>query len=295
MVTRFDHTVIAVRDLSAAIRAFAALGFAVSPGGKHTGRGTENAIIRFGLDYLELLAVTDEVEARAGGLNRAALADFLREHDGGLAGYALASQQIGADAERLRSFGMSVEGPFAMSRTRPDGTRLAWRLAVPEGVAWRRPWPFLIEWETPDATRLAVEQPGTQPNGATGVSGVTVLVRDLEAGINLYQKGLGLTLQDRGPLPNLVAERARFSVGPRNTTIDLLAPTGSGEISQALAATGEGLYSVVLATSDLEASREYLASAGVATTSIPARPDALLIAPQAALGARLEWCEQPAS
>ncbi len=56
---RFDHAVIAVQDLDAAMAAYRDLGFAVTPGGKHTGRGTHNAIIRFGLDYLELLAVYD--------------------------------------------------------------------------------------------------------------------------------------------------------------------------------------------------------------------------------------------
>ncbi|SRR6266566_4137266 len=66
MITRFDHTVIAVRDLDAAISTYQALGFDVSPGGRHTGLGTSNAIIRFGLDYLELLSVSDRVEAEQG-------------------------------------------------------------------------------------------------------------------------------------------------------------------------------------------------------------------------------------
>ncbi len=57
MISRFDHAVIAVRNLDAAISAYRALGFEVSPGGHHTGLGTYNAIIRFGLDYIELLAL----------------------------------------------------------------------------------------------------------------------------------------------------------------------------------------------------------------------------------------------
>lgn len=287
MITRFDHAVIAVSDLSTATRAFQSLGFAVSPGGKHTGRGTENAIIRFGLDYLELLAISDEEEARAQGLNRAALADFLRDHEGGLVGYALAAQNIAEDADRLRAFGLTVEGPFEMSRQRPDGTTLAWRLAVPEGVPWRRPWPFLIEWETPDATRLTVEQPAAQPNGVTGVWGVSVLVRDLDAAVALYRDGLGLPLRERTLLPESAGERARFTVGTRATTIEVLAPRGEGEVAQALVAYGEGLYAVVLATPDLAASHRYLTAAGIATSAVPGRPDELLLAPQAALGARL--------
>ena len=55
MPSRFDHLVIAVRDLDAAIARYQHLGFEVTPGGKHTGRGTYNALIRFGLDYIELI------------------------------------------------------------------------------------------------------------------------------------------------------------------------------------------------------------------------------------------------
>ena len=56
MITRFDHAVIAVADLERAIEAYSALGFDVSPGGRHEHRGTHNALIRFGgVDYVELL------------------------------------------------------------------------------------------------------------------------------------------------------------------------------------------------------------------------------------------------
>ena len=49
MITRFDHAVIAVRDLDEAMRRYQALGFDVRPGGRHVGLGTHNTLIRFGL------------------------------------------------------------------------------------------------------------------------------------------------------------------------------------------------------------------------------------------------------
>jgi hypothetical protein len=63
VITRFDHLVIGVRDLHMASDAFRRLGFDVRPGGNHTRLGTHNALIRFGLDYLELLAIHDAAEA----------------------------------------------------------------------------------------------------------------------------------------------------------------------------------------------------------------------------------------
>jgi catechol 2,3-dioxygenase-like lactoylglutathione lyase family enzyme len=65
MITRFDHAVIAVRDLEAATQQYQKLGFEVRPGGKHTGRGTYNSIIRFGLDYIELISIYDRDELSA--------------------------------------------------------------------------------------------------------------------------------------------------------------------------------------------------------------------------------------
>jgi hypothetical protein len=58
----------------------------------------------------------------------------------------------------------------------------------------------------------------------------------------------------------------------RAPTIDPFVPRGEGEIAQALAANGEGLYAVVLATPDLAASRQYLTAAGIATSAVTERP-----------------------
>lgn len=77
MPTRFDHVMIAVRDLDTAIKQFQRLGFDARPGGRHTGRGTHNGLIRFGLDYVELLSVYDEAEARANNSRGQTILDAL--------------------------------------------------------------------------------------------------------------------------------------------------------------------------------------------------------------------------
>ena len=68
-----DHVLIAVRDLSAAGRAFEGLGFNVTPEGRHPGRGTHNRLVVFGPEYLELIAVHDPTE----GLSRPHMVPFL--------------------------------------------------------------------------------------------------------------------------------------------------------------------------------------------------------------------------
>ncbi len=167
MPTRFDHAVIAVRDLDAGIKRYQRLGFDVLPGGRHTGRGTHNALFRFGLDYVELLAVYDENEARANNSIGRGITNLLTDQTTSLIGYALATTTIEQDAQRFRGTDAELPRPNAMSRKRPDGQQLSWRTLAPGGVSWGRPWPFLIQWDTPDEQRLQIDLPGTHPNGAT--------------------------------------------------------------------------------------------------------------------------------
>jgi catechol 2,3-dioxygenase-like lactoylglutathione lyase family enzyme len=253
MVTRFDHLVIAVRDLEAASERFRALGFEVRSGGEHPGQGTRNAIIRFGLDYIELLAIRDEAEAHAGGLSGAALVEYLRAHAWGMAGYALATDDIEGDAARLAAEGMPVVGPFEMSRQRPDGATLAWRLLIPGGTPWRRSWPFLIQWETPDSERLTVERPGAHPNGIAGALGALVTVRDLAATADLYERGLGLL---RSPTPALEGFGAVFSAGKTFVALGAQADVAPSQ-------PDEGVYSVTLAAPDPVVTAAWLADHGV--------------------------------
>ncbi len=59
-----------------------------------------------------------------------------------------------------------------IERLRPDGRLLSWRLLVPGGVPWLRPWPFLIQWDVPDDERLAWERrelTRTERRGSSGL------------------------------------------------------------------------------------------------------------------------------
>jgi catechol 2,3-dioxygenase-like lactoylglutathione lyase family enzyme len=276
MVARFDHVVIAVRDLDEGIRRDQALGFDVRPGGAHPGRGTHNALIRFGLDYIELIAMRDEAELVASGPAGAVLRDFLRERESGLVGYALATSDIEQDAERFRRAGISVEGPYAMRRVRPDGNVLNWRLLVPESVQWRRPWPFLIQWDTPDAQRLTWEQPGRCENTADGVVGLSVAVRDLPRAMSLYRDALGLELVERDTREDLAADCAAFQLGAFR--VSLLAPAGAGPLQRILDDMGEGPCELALSVADIDEARRVVERAGVGVRAMAGAPATLQIA-----------------
>ncbi len=275
MITRFDHAVIAVRDLESAMRHYWRLGFDVSHGGRHPGRGTHNAIIRFGLDYLELLSVYNEKEAVAGGENGQALVDFLHRQDNSLLGYAVATANIAEDGDRLRQAGLDAEGPFAGQRLRPDNRLLSWRLLLPRGKSWRQAWPFLIQWDVPDEQRLAWERPGLHANTAASVAGLGLAVRDLHGAIHLYQEQLGFSVHSAPEVTEPVGARARFSLGA--CTIDLLAASADDSMGQVLEDLGEGPVELTLSVRDLDRARAVLAQSKVSWESGPADPPTLSV------------------
>ena len=237
---RLDHIVIAIRDLDQGIARYRELGFDARPGGRHTGRGTHNAIVRFGLDYLELVSVYDEAEARAAG--RGELVDFLATREGPT-GYVLATDDIAAEAERIRDGGLSVVGPFAMERLRPDGSRLTWRLVIPGDGADRRPWPIFIQWDQSDAERLARDGATAHPNGARGIRSVTVGVRDLPAARHLYGAVFGLA----------PAGADAFRAG--NATIELVPASDDGLVAIALTGTTDRELDAALAGGSIRLER----------------------------------------
>jgi len=280
MITRFDHAVIAVADLDLAVEAYSALGFEVFLGGRHENRGTHNALIRFGgVDYIELLGVYDPETASESGLNGRTLAEFVADREGGLVGHCYATDDIEAEAARMREAGLEMVGPFEMKRQKPDGQELTWRLLVPEDIPWRRRWPFFIEWDDPDEARLAAEGVGDHANGARSVTGVGVAVRDLEEAVDLYSVLFDAEPLRRDEVTDLAATRASFDV--RGFTIDLLSPTSNGPVQEALERDGEGPFEVRIGVEDLTAARRATGAAET-TGQHELRPPT-----EASLGARL--------
>ena len=262
MIARFDHAVIAVSDLDRAVEAYRRLGFDVFPGGRHEHRGTHNALIRFGgADYIELLGVYDPETAVESGLNGRTLAQFVCDWEGGLVGHCYATDDIEAEAARMREAGLEMVGPFEMRRARPDGRTLTWRLLVPEDIPWRRRWPFFIQWDDPDEERLSVEGVGDHSNGARSVSGVSVVVWDLDEAVGLYSILFGSESLDTDEISDLGAARARFDVC--DFTIDLLSPTGDGRVREVLERYDEGPFDVKIEVADLKVARDLLADDGV--------------------------------
>lgn len=279
MIERFDHAVIAVPDLDEGMAAFERLGFDVSAGGRHPSLGTRNAIVRFGLDYLELLSVEHPELARSRGPFGEELVDFLRR-DSGLVGFVLAGSSLDDEVEGLASLGLEVEGPFEMERIHARGARLEWRLVLPGGSPWRKPWPYLIDWITPETELLSWDPPGTHDCGVIGVAGMELLVADLPAAGRIYEEALGLG-PGRRERSAWATGRRRFRLAGFGLGIHL---PGEGAAARELERRGPGPFRLVLASHDLAVSARVLARNGVPFTGSSSGID---IDPEAAMGARL--------
>jgi hypothetical protein len=277
--------VVAVRDLAGAIRSFERLGFHVEPGGRHPGFGTANALIQLDNGYIELLAVEDADVAREAGVRRRELVEYLETREGGLVGYAFNCGDL--DAVRRRGGRVNPrldEPPLPMSRTRPDGSTIRWRLLVPGGSTWCRPWPFLIEWDTADGP-FQPRDPRPHANGATVIAGISVGARSIADVESFYRDGLSLALQI-SPRDDAVAPQPAVEVdGCRIEFTEVPAPPSPGPLSTSV--VGEGITELLIRVGDLEAVRRLLAARGIAAVADAARR--LDVRPDDAAGARLAF------
>ena len=135
-----DHVIIAVGDLDAAAdRLLEQHGLGSVPGGVHAGFGTANRIVPLGDSYIELMGVVD-TEVAAKNFLGEYLLGFLADGDR-LFAWCVRTDDISWDAKRIGS------GAVPMSRRKPDGSELSWRLTGLEGALADRSLPFFIQWD----------------------------------------------------------------------------------------------------------------------------------------------------
>ena len=288
MLTRIDHVMVCVPDLGHGIEAYLRIGFAVHPGGAHTGKGTHNAIAFFEDDYLELLGVQDPAlhrkAAAVPGSFDAGLADFLAA-GGGFRAVIVQSDDLAADVAAMRSRGVDVSDPVEGGRRTPAGQALAWRMA---GLGPGNPLPvFFLQHLTPLAERRRqVPDPGRHPNGVLRADRVYIAVPDVAAAAKTYGRVLGLPVPDvhRGNV--IKADMAVFDLGPTGLTV--AQPVEPGPAAEALQRRGPGPFQVLYRTSSMDAAARWMVDHGLPPPVRGVRntgEQAILVRPEHACGA----------
>lgn len=146
MIRGIDHLVIACADPDAAAADLESqLGIAATGGGRHERFGTRNRIAWLADgSYLELIGVDDPSLASSSPVGGAAVR-MLDAHGGGLAAWALVSDELESTLAGLRAAGSSLGPAQHGSRRRDDGELVEWWAAFPGSELGPAGVPFLIE------------------------------------------------------------------------------------------------------------------------------------------------------
>ncbi|MFB9732299.1 MULTISPECIES: VOC family protein [Ornithinimicrobium] len=178
MPAALDHLVLAVPHLEGAVLDLARrTGVQPVSGGSHPGRGTRNALVGLTWQgerrcYLELLAPDPDQPPVAPEETMLGLGALGAEFVPRLHAWAVRTRDLDATLAAAAAAGVDTGRAVRAGRDLPDGTRLAWRLAVPRPLAHGGVQPFLIAWDGPHPTdgsmptlelvELAVDHPDPQ-------------------------------------------------------------------------------------------------------------------------------------
>ena len=252
VVLELDHASICGSNLDTLRQAFTDVGLTPEIGGPHGNGITQMALIGFDDGtYLELIA-----PIKPGTTAGSAWAKFMSE-DAVPCAWAVGTNVLLQEVERLKKLGISVSAPEPGSRKRPDGMSIEWKTADVGSGTPGSVLPFVIEDATPREWRV---QTSASVKGApvSGVENVVVGVNNLDASIALFRKAYGWS----APVMETQKDFGKLAYFPGEPVI-LAAPNGGGWLSERLAKYGESPVAYLFATRDFAgAAKKYKLSNG---------------------------------
>ena len=191
-----DHLVWCVPDLDAGTAALEELtGVRATPGGRHPGVGTHNALLSLGpRSYIEIIAPDPEQDDYR--TPRVFRLDHIAKPT--LVTWSAPSASLAELAGVSFDDGQRLGEAHSMSRLRPDGIELSWTMTDPYAEIDHGIVPFLIDW---------ADSPHPGETAPAGVSLLALEARHPEANeVNNKLSRLGIDLQvESGSEPGLVA------------------------------------------------------------------------------------------
>jgi len=247
VVLELDHVSVCGSSLDTLRQAFADVGLTPDIGGPHGNGITQMALVGFDDGtYLELIA-----PIKPGVTAGSDWAKFMSE-DAVTCAWAVTSNVLLQEVDRLKKAGIAVTAPEAGSRKRPDGMSVEWKTAGVGSGTRGSVLPFVIEDETPRAWRV---QTSASAAGApvSGVGNVVLGVNNLDASIALFRKAYGWS----DPVIQKEKDFGKLAYFPGEPVI-LAAANGGGWLAERIAKYGESPVAYLLATRDFAAaSKKY--------------------------------------
>jgi catechol 2,3-dioxygenase-like lactoylglutathione lyase family enzyme len=281
MITGLDHVIILVNNLNTAIETYRGLGFDVQPGGEHPAFGSHDALIALSDGtYFELVAFRDTALAARTFWSEAVRRLGVRE---GYDGYAVRSDDIAADVQRLRRQGLKIDDPQPGERIRPDGRRVAW-LTARWNPALSSILPFLIQDDAPRELRVPPPEGGLGSHAR--LKEIVIAVKNPEVARGAFRD---LTDVEARLVHNTSGELQGYRVTLPWGSVVLAHPErGSNAFADQLAQRGEGVYAVTLAVDDVNRARIEMKRHNL---SVQDDPNGFLILPSTAHGARIRFVQ----
>jgi len=250
-LTALDHVIVAVRDLDAAVAAYAKLfGREPSGRGEHPELGTANASWRLENAYLELLS-----PVAAGGIADGLRARFERVGEGPL-GLAFATADADACARLLRGRGVAASDPVpGRGVDRETGREGRWQNVYLPAAASRGILVFAIEY----FEHATAPPPRAADVGAAEIASIDhVVVRSEapEAATHFYGDQLGLRLALDKTFEQWGARLLFFRIG--GVTVEIAAPAKP----VAEPAAHDSFWGISWRVPDVAAARERLVREG---------------------------------
>ena len=180
-----DHVSVCGSNLDTLRQIFTDVGMTPDLGGPHGNGITQMAIIGFDdASYIELIA-----PIKAGEAAGSEWAKFMSE-DAVTCAWAVGTNVLLQDVDRLKKAGIAVKAPERGSRKRPDGMSIEWMTADVGSGTPGSTLPFMIEDQTPRAWRVQTSA-SVQGAPVSGVENVVLGVNNLDAAIALFRKAYG--------------------------------------------------------------------------------------------------------
>ena len=288
MLTRIDHVMICVPDLTRGIEQYRKLGFNIYPGGVHTGKGTHNAIAFNDYDYVELLAIRDrseyEASARKGGDWTATLTEFIAA-GGGIRYLIIESDDLAAEVAAMRARGVDVGDPVDGGRRTPNGQELRWKTAV-LGAGNPLPLVFIQHLTPVEERRRQVPIAGNHPNGVYKLERAYIVTNDAKGAAAMYAKVLGMPQPELHKGTVIMSDMAVFEIGP--TGLAIAQPYAEGPAADALQRRGPGPFQALYRTTSMNAAAGWAENHGLPPLARGVRSNgehAMLATPDIACGA----------
>lgn len=245
----FDHVTAFTEDRHRTASQLRDAGFNAVEGGAHTGFGSSNDLCYFDLFYLELLEVTDAVEAVSSGSEVCRYAvEFLRDGDG-LATLALETDDLEEVSRGLSASGFTVPDPVLMERVQDDGFVSRSRIIYPQNPDSQIRPPIVIERSSaPEHRRQELASRGTigtHSNGIRHVTGVAVAVEDALSAAQDVASGYGVQADHAlTPYPSWGGRGTDVHFG--RARMRFVEPNGIGATNDRLESRGAGPFLILV-------------------------------------------------